>query len=220
MTVIPTPAQPLVKPKLRGVSHLLAALVAGPAAYWLSQHNLSSQMQHSIILYGVCLVMLFGVSALYHVPFWQPIARARLRKLDRSMIYVFIAGTYTPVCIQLGDAIWSGFLPSVWCAALGGIALTLLAPNLPRYIRAVPYVALGWAGFLLMPAVFKTLGTTCFWLLLGGGIPYTIGTWAYARRQPNPWPLVFGYHEIFHLMVIIAAALHYGAIYVGIHQTL
>jgi hemolysin III len=204
------------KPKLRGVSHLVGTLLAVPAAVALMGIATDERVRCGVIVYAICLVMLLGVSAFYHVPMWQPGPRARLRRVDRSMIYVFIAGTYTPLVLVLGDRIGSAVLPAVWLAALAGIVLTLVGSNLPRYVTATPYVVLGWGAVVIMPAVKEQFGMVCFWLIAAGGLAYTIGAIAYARRKPNPWPRVFGYHEIFHMLVLLGAAAHYLAIYVSV----
>jgi len=201
------------KPKLRGVSHLLGAICALPAAYLLTDIATDSGVRAGVIIYASCLVMLLSVSALYHIPMWAAAPRARLRRVDRSMIYIFIAGTYTPLVLILGDRIGSAVLPMVWIAASVGIVLTLVGSNLPRYVTATPYVVLGWGAVVIMPAVKAQLGMTCFWLISAGGLAYTVGAVIYARRKPNPWPRFFGYHEIFHVLVLIAAATHYLAIY-------
>ena len=144
------------KPKLRGVSHLFAAIAAIPLSVNLVLGITQTDVKGSVVMYAICLVLLFSVSAFYHIPFWKPDARSRLRRLDRSMIYVFIAGTYTPLCTVLGSHLWKGVLPLVWAAAIGGIILTLLNLGLPRYVRAAPYVVLGWGPWFLCPVCGNT----------------------------------------------------------------
>jgi len=200
------------KPKLRGVSHLISAVVAVPFVYSFMSGVSKDSLSTAIGVYGVCLVLLFAVSALYHVPMWSPDVRAKLRRLDRSMIYVFVAGTYTPMVASLEGHVSSWVLPAAWSAAGIGIAMTILFSNLPRYITAAPYVVLGWGAIVIMPAVMTQFGPVIFWQIAGGGVAYTFGAVVYAKRYPNPWPTVFGYHEIFHLLVIMAAASHFVAI--------
>ncbi|MEE2756572.1 MAG: hemolysin III family protein [Myxococcota bacterium] len=206
------------KPKGRGISHLLAAVLAIPAAIFLIRHAVTDDGSFAASIYGPCLISLFAVSAVYHVPMWRPQPRALLRRLDRSMIYIFIAGTYTPVCIGLGESIWAGLLPTVWAAAGVGIAFTLLGQNWPRYVTATPYVVLGWGAVMVLPALWTHYGPAVFWLMCAGGIPYTVGAMVYAKRWPNPYPRYFGYHEIFHFLVIVAAVLHYMVVYVVLTQ--
>jgi hemolysin III len=213
LDVATPPAAKPPKPKLRGVSHLIGAvvaLVASPSLYL----NASEEAQTlGLGIYGVCLISLFAISALYHIPMWQPAPRARLRRVDHSMIFVFVAGTYTPILMALGDRVSPVMMPAVWIAALVGISIALFFAGLPRYIRVAPYVVMGWGAAVLMPGLYTHLGQYPFWLVMGGGLAYSVGAIVYARRTPNPAPKVFGYHEIFHLLVLIAAACHYVAIW-------
>tara|TARA_B100001093_G_scaffold448181_1_gene453601 strand:- start:874 stop:1476 length:603 start_codon:yes stop_codon:yes gene_type:complete len=192
--------------------------MAIPAAVLLMRGALTEDGAFAASIYGSCLISLFAVSAVYHVPMWRPRPRALLRRVDRSMIYIFIAGTYTPICISLADSIWVGLLPTVWTAAGIGIAFTLLGQNWPRYVTATPYVVLGWGAVMVLPALWAQYGAAVFWLMCAGGIPYTVGAIIYAKRWPNPYPRYFGYHEIFHFLVIVAAVLHYLVVYFVLTQ--
>ncbi len=207
-----TPEKP-PKPRLRGVFHLVGAvcaLVAGPFLYV----NASPEtLAVGIVVYGVCLVLLLGISALYHTPMWTPAVRARLRRLDRSMIYLFMAGTYTPILLELGDRVSPLMLPAIWLASLAGIAMVLFFTGLPRYVTVTPYLVMGWGGLVIMTPLLEHLGALPFGLVVGGGVVYSVGAVIYARRSPNPAPTVFGYHEIFHVLVLVAAACHYVAIW-------
>jgi hemolysin III len=144
---------------------------------------------------------------------WTPKVRTNLRRLDRSMIYVFVAGTYTPLVVKLGPALWPYTLQTVWAAALTGVAVAVFVTGAPRWVTALPYVVLGWGAVMLLPAVYSNLGANPFWFFAIGGLLYTLGAVSYAFKRPDPFPTVYGYHEIFHLLVIIAAALHYAAIF-------
>ena len=170
-------------------------------------------------LYALCALTLFTASATHHLNRWSGRAHSVAHHLDHAGIFLIIAGTYTPLVLILGDGINAAVLPMVWVAASAGILLTLIGSNLPRYVTATPYVVLGWGAVVIMPAVKTQLGMTCFWLISAGGLAYTIGAIAYARRKPNPWPRIFGYHEIFHVLVLMAAATHYLAIYQALSQT-
>jgi len=188
----------------------VCALVAAPFLYV----NASEETRAvGVVIYGVCLVLLLSVSALYHTPMWRPAIRARLRRLDHSMIYVFVAGTYTPILLELGDRVTPVMLPAVWIAAGVGIGMALFFSWLPRYVRVAPYVVMGWGAAVILPSLLEHLGHFPFWLVVGGGLVYTVGALVYARRSPNPAPTVFGYPEIFHVMVLVAAACHYVAIW-------
>jgi hemolysin III len=136
-----------------------------------------------------------------------------MRRLDHSMIFVFIAGSFTPVTLLAMTApLRTIVFVSVWVGALAGVALALLWLDAPRWATAAPYLALGWVGFATVPQMLDHVGVTAFALLLFGGVLYTAGAVIYARRRPDPRPEVFGYHEIFHALVIAAAAVQYLAI--------
>jgi hemolysin III len=201
------------KPRGRGISHLFGAVLALCATPLLHGHTHDPEVANAVALYGVCLILLFAISSFYHVPMWTPAVRARLRRLDRSMIYVFVAGTYTPILVLLGDRIspWTG--PIVWSAGLIGIVLVLFFTGLPRYVTVPPYLVMGWGAVAIVPEILTHFGPVPFTLILVGGLAYSIGAIIYARRSPNPAPRTFGYHEIFHLLVLVAATCHYAAIW-------
>lgn len=200
------------KPKLRGVSHLFAAIAALPASFFLVSAAAAESSLLPIYTYASVLFFLFGISAFYHVPHWSVGKRAVLRRLDRSMIYLFIAGTYTPMLAKLEGAVWAHTNTLVWVAALMGVLFTVVFTNMPRWVRTLPYIGLGWGAVTLLPALYTQLGSTIMWLIVSGGLLFTIGGIIYAQKRPNPWPAVFGYHEIFHLLVIAAVGLHYYAV--------
>jgi hemolysin III len=200
------------KPKLRGVSHLLAAIAAVPVAFSLIESAADEPTLLPTYIYACVLFLLFGISAVYHVPNWSQSRRAFLRRLDRSMIYLFIAGTYTPMLAKLEGSVWVHTNTLVWVAALTGVLFTIVFTNLPRWARTLPYIGLGWGAVILLPALYTQLGSTAMWLIVSGGLLFTIGGVIYARKRPNPWPNTFGYHEIFHLLVIGAVILHYYAV--------
>ncbi len=201
------------KPKLRGVFHLFGAVVALVATPILYASASLEAVNTGLGVYGICLVLLLGISALYHTPMWQPAMRARLRRLDRSMIYVFVAGTYTPILLVLGETVSPVMLPAVWLAASAGIVMVLFFSGLPRYVTVTPYLVMGWGGVAILPPLLEHLGVLVFGLVIGGGIVYSVGAIIYARRTPNPAPTVFGYHEIFHVLVLVAAGCHYAALW-------
>ena len=213
MQAAATGARP--KPRLRGVVHLLAVLPAAVAATVLYS-NTPEKTQTAVIVYGAALICLFGVSGIYHTPHWEPKTRAYLRRLDLSMIYLFIAGTYTPFCVQLGGSSLTVLLPLVWSGAVLGILKSLFWVNAPRYITAIPYVLLGWAVVPAVDDFYNILGAKMLVLLGAGGLMYTLGAVIYARKSPDPAPFTFGYHEIFHALVLAAAVCHYAAIWISI----
>ncbi len=205
----PPPDAPRTKPLLRGVSHEIAAgvAIAGLVALVLLAPGPRARMAGAI--YGGSLVVLFGVSALYHRPTWGPRARLWMRRLDHSAIFVLIAGTYTPLCLLLGDERSRKLLGVVWVGAGLGILRAMLWPRAPRALSTSLYLLLGWAAVPLMPALIQKLGMGPFLLLAAGGLLYTVGAVIYAARRPDPFPRVFGYHEVFHALVVAAAGLHF-----------
>ncbi len=196
------------KPLLRGVSHEIAAGVA--LAAWISLALLapSSRGRSAANVYGASVFALFAVSALYHRPTWSPRPRSWLRRIDHSAIFLLIAGTYTPFCLVLGGTRGEALLAAVWGGAALGILQSVLWVRAPKPLVAAIYVLLGWAVLPLLPALAATLGPGAVALLGAGGITYSLGAVVYAVRRPDPFPRVFGYHEIFHALVIVAAGLH------------
>ena len=165
-------------------------------------------------IYAGSVTALFGTSALYHRVTWStPSARRWMRRLDHSMIFLLIAGTYTPFALlALDGALATVILVVVWAGALGGIVLKLVWIDAPKRLVALLYVMLGWVAVAAFPQLLDELGVTSTALVAGGGILYTVGAVVYALGRPDPAPTVFGYHEIFHALVIAAAALQYAVI--------
>ncbi|MCA1840965.1 MAG: hemolysin III family protein [Actinomycetota bacterium] len=204
------------KPTMRGLLHEIAffvSLMTGPILVIVSRT--SDRLGTGI--YSVALSAMFGVSALYHRPDWRPSVRNWLRKLDHSMILVLIAGTFTPIALALHhNGLARVGLSIVWLVALAGTLAQMLPLSIPKPLVVIPYLALGWFGALLFPSALRDFGVGSPLLLLIGGVLYTVGAIAYARRSPNPKPGIFGYHEVFHAFVIAAAASHYAAIAVAV----
>jgi hemolysin III len=206
------PAGP-VKPKLRGVSHQYAFFVSLGCGVALILAASDGRARLAASIYAVAVSALLGTSALYHRVTWRPNARRWMRRLDHSMIFVLIAGTYTPVALlALKGSLASTILIVLWTGALGGVIFKLLWIDAPKWLFAAVYVALG----LVTAAVFGELPAAIGWLgvagLAIGGLLYVLGAIVYASGRPNPWPRVFGYHEIFHALVIVAAGLQYAVI--------
>jgi hemolysin III len=203
----------VVKPRLRGVSHQYAfyvALAAGAALVVLAR---GGEARVAALVYAFSLAAMFGASALYHRIDWSPRPRAWLRRLDHSMIFVLVAGTYTPFALLvLAPVLGWPVLGVVWGGALAGVVISLVWIDAPRWLTAVLYVALGWASVVTMPQLWDRAGAMAVALLATGGLLYTAGAVVYARRRPDPVPRVFGYHEVFHVLVIAAAAVHFAAV--------
>lgn len=166
-------------------------------------------------VYSVTILGLFGVSALYHRHTWRTArSRAIMRRLDHSMIFLFIAGTYTPVAALAMDAVTARWvLAVVWGGALLGVVLKTVWPHAPSWLAVPIYVALGWVAVFVFPELLVNGGVTAFVLLIAGGVLYTVGAVFYATKWPNPWPRTFGYHEFFHAATVLAAMCHLVAIW-------
>jgi hemolysin III len=200
-----------VKPKLRGVLHEIAfyvSLITGPLLILVARAG----NQVATAIYSLAMTALFGVSALYHRPTWPPNIRRWLGRIDHTMIMVFTAATFTPIAVAIGSSWAQMVLWIAWGGALLVILLQFLPLTPPKPVVVIPYLALGWLGITLFPASWSRIGVATPVLLLLGGLAYTIGAIAYARRSPNPRPAIFGYHEVFHALVVAAAYLHYGAV--------
>jgi len=196
------------KPLLRGVSHEVAAGLALAAWIVLAVAAPSARGRLAANVYGASLFALFAVSALYHRPSWPARARLVMRRLDHSAIFLLIAGTYTPFCLLLPAATGEPLLAIVWGGAAAGILQSVFWVRAPKPLIAVLYVLLGWVVLPVLPALLGALGWGAIALLGGGGAAYTVGAVVYATRRPDPFPRVFGYHEVFHALVIAAAACH------------
>lgn len=198
-----------VKPLLRGVSHEIAFFVALGAAAWLVTAASTPRARLATAIYGISLAALFGISALYHRPMWAPAPRARMRRLDHAAIFLLVAGTYTPICVlALGDQ-GPAILVAVWVGAVLGIFQAVFWIRAPRWFTALLYVALGWIVIAALPALVAAIGYGGLAWLVGGGGLYTLGAVIYATKRPDPFPRVFGYHEVFHALVIAAAVSHF-----------
>jgi hemolysin III len=205
---------PAVKPRLRGVSHQWAFFVALAAGAGLVAAAPTGRARLATAVYAASVAGLFGASALYHRVTWTSAgARRWMRRLDHSMIFVLIAGTYTPFALLvLHGTLAHVILAVVWGGALLGVVLKLAWIDAPKWLIAATYVALGWVAVAAFPQLVSELGVVAVLLVAAGGLLYTAGAVVYALRRPDPVPTVFGYHEVFHALVILAAALQYGVI--------
>jgi hemolysin III len=200
-----------VKPLLRGWSHAIAALVAvaGLGALVVITRNDTGKLV-SMLIYGVGLVLLFGVSGTYHVFNWPPRVKDWLRRADHATIFVFIAATYTPLAYNVLDGWWRiGVLSAIWICAVAGVAGAAPFLRIPRRLLASLYLAMGWVAVVALVPLTAALGWAAAALIALGGLQYSLGAAAYAFKRPNLWPRVFGYHELFHLAVITASVTFY-----------
>jgi hemolysin III len=203
-----------VKPRLRGVSHEYAffvSLVLGAGLIVLAK---GFEARLAVAVYALSLSALFGVSALYHRVDWKrPAARRWMRRLDHTMIFFLIAGTVTPFALLvLEPPLSTALLIAVWAGALAGTVVELVWTGSPKWASAAVYIAVGLIGAIGFPAIVAEAGIVAGLLIAGGGALYVCGAIIYAAQRPDPSPAVFGYHEIFHVLVIAAAAAHFAAI--------
>ena len=199
-------------PILRGVSHFWAFWCALAATIPLVALAPSGAARGAALVYGAGMCVLFAGSAAYHRFKCGPRLRRLLCRIDHSAIFVFIAASYTPVALLVldGPTGWTLFA-AAWAGALAGVTLSLVWIGAPRVLFAATYVALGWLALMAMPELISRLPVTPLILMGAGGLLYTVGAVVYALRRPDPWPDVFGFHEVFHALVIAAAALHFVA---------
>jgi hemolysin III len=205
---------PVLKPRLRGVLHQWACAVSLLAALGIVLGAGSLRARLAVAVYGLSVVALFGTSALYHRVNWRTVrARRWMRRLDHTMIFVLIAGSYTPFALLvLHGTLGMVILVAVWSLALLGALFKLVWIDAPGWLVAAMYVATGWIAVIATPELASRLGIVAVAALALGGVLYSAGAVIYACKRPDPVPAVFGYHEVFHLLVIVAAALQYAVI--------
>jgi hemolysin III len=201
------------RPRLRGVFHEWAFFASLGAAGLLLVLAGSAREAVASAVYVAALAAMFGASALYHRVMWSPSVRAWMRRLDHSTIFLFIAGTYTPFALLAveGTLGWV-VLTVVWVGAAAGMLLSLAWIGAPKWLAATVYLTLGWIGVLAAPQLFSGAGVAAATLVAVGGVLYTVGAIAYATKRPNRWPQTFGYHELFHVLVVAAAAAQFVAV--------
>jgi len=209
-----------LKPRLRGWLHAYAAVISiasGATLIAVAAALRGGSAGATTSIYGATVTLLFGTSALYHRIPWSPPRQRLMKRLDHSMIFVFIAGTYTPLAaltLPKGSAI--AVLVTVWTGALFGVVMQTTWSSAPRWLSAPLYVALGWVAVFVMPELLHNAGVGAFTLIVAGGVVYTLGAIVYARKKPNPFPGIFGFHEVFHLCTLVAAICHYVAIWLAV----
>lgn len=204
----------MTKPLLRGWSHVVASVaVAVLGVLLVVLADAPPGGRALLVVYAAGTLAMFGVSALYHRVAWQPRAHAVMKRLDHSMIFLAIAGAYTPVA-AIGLDGWQrpAVLATVWVGAAVGMLLEWLPFTTPRALFTAIYVVVGWSAALALPQLLDGLGGLGFGLVLGGGVAYTLGAVVYATKRPDPWPRVFGFHEVFHACTVVGAGCHLAAI--------
>jgi len=206
-------SRPEAKPKLRGMLHVGAALLAIPATVLLVIYARAGITTLLASIYGLALVLVLGTSGLFHTPNWSLAARRRMQRLDHSMIYVLIAGSYAPFAYHLETVPRSVVLSISIGGGLIGWIKVHTWPRAPRLVTSAIYVLIGWCMAPYFPELYARIGFESTCLLLIGGLFYTGGALIYWLRLPNPWPRTFGYHEVNHLLGLVGASCHYVAIW-------
>jgi hemolysin III len=193
-----------------GYTHLAGLILAAIGASVL----LLRAWRSTFGVYAACVVILYGASSAYHLVPAREAVLARLRKLDHGAIFLMIAGTCTPIFARAFDGpVRAAMLGTIWAAALVGIVLRVVWMGAPRALYTVIYVAMGWLVVVQGPRALAALPVSVVALVVSGGVTYTLGAIVYALKRPNPFPRVFGFHEIWHLFVLAGSALHYGAVF-------
>jgi hemolysin III len=219
MTMTAQAASPArARPRARGWIHLYSAVIAtvmSLALIPLAAAFVGPGAAFACSVYAVTLVGMFTVSATYHRHTWRSVrARTWMKRVDHSMIFLFIAGTYTPMtALALHPPTSTVVLTTVWVGAAGGVALKMFWPHAPTWVGVPFYLALGWVAVFVLPDLLASGGVAVLALLLAGGALYSLGAFCYATRRPNTWPTTFGYHEYFHACVSLAALCHCVAIW-------
>ena len=207
-------------PRLRGWLHAYAAVISiatGITLVAVAGALRGGRAGWPTAIYAVTVTLLFGTSALYHRLGWGPKAHALMKRLDHSMIFVFIAGTYTPIAVlTLPRMTAVAVLAIVWAGAFFGATLQTAWPTAPRWLAVPCYVALGWVAVFVFPDLLHNAGVAAFVLIATGGAIYTLGAVVYAIKRPNPSPRWFGFHEVFHSCTLVAAICHYVAIWLAV----
>ena len=207
-------AETLAKPFLRGRFHQEAFFFALGACLMLIFKATNSRSLVAAVVYSLSITNLLGTSALYHRVHWNDVRRRWMKRLDHSGIFISIAGTATPVCLlALPPGNGHKLLLIFWAAAAFGVFLSMFWVTAPKWVSVTLYVGMGWLAAPYISEMAASLGAASMMLLILGGVIYTIGGVVYATRRPDPYPRIFGYHEVFHLLVVIAAALQFLMIY-------
>ena len=202
-----------VKPLLRGWAHAVSFpvwVLVGVSLLLFAHASATGRILLAVYVVGTGAMFL--TSAMYHRGRWTPEVKLRMQKLDRTAIFLAIAGGYTPIAAAALDG-WQRWavLAAVWIGAGIGMALQWM-PTVHRALRGASYIVVSWVAVFTFPQLYRSLGATGFWLILAGGICYTLGAIALAARWPDPWPKVFGFHEVFHAFTVVAASLVFVAV--------
>jgi len=202
---------PKFRDPISGLTHLAAAVTAVLGLIGLLLAGQGDALREiSFLIYGTSLVLMFSASALYHLVHCGPRMTGILRKIDHSAIYLLIAGTYTPVCLTFFSGFWRwGLLSIIWGMALSGVALKIFFIRAPRWVTTGIYLGMGWFSVLAVNEMLRTMPSGVIIWLVAGGLFFTAGAVVYVLKRPNPRPGLFGFHEIWHLFVILGCLSHF-----------
>jgi hemolysin III len=207
------PATVTQKPRWRGVQHQWAAVFALGVGTTLVALAPTAIARIAVGIYAASLVLLLTVSAVYHRFQWTTGVRTWLRRADHASIFLLIGGTYTPIAmLAIGGDDGRSLMTVIWSGVAAGVLVSMLWPGAPKFISAAIAVAVGWTIVPYIDTLVRVLDATELWLIVVGGIAYTVGAVVYAVKRPNPWPRTFGYHEIFHALTLVGAGLHLAAV--------
>jgi hemolysin III len=207
-----------VKPRWRGRIHQAAFFVSLPAGVALIAMSRGVSARVGAVSFALSLAALFGTSALYHRGNWTPKVRTALQRADHAMIFVLIAGSYTPLTLLAMQPAWGiTFLAVIWTLAVVGVTLALSRFGALRRAGGFMYIGLGWSVIIALPIVVQSLDLVELMLMFAGGLLYTIGALGLSLRRPNPRPAIFGYHEVWHVMTVAAAACHFALVALLVH---
>lgn len=198
-----------------GLTHLAGAFLGAIGMIYLlnASRDQGPRVLSAMTIYGISMILLYLASSIYHLLHVSDSFRLTLRRVDHAMIPVFIAGTYTPFCmIALNDSLGYRVLASVWILSVGGLLKSLYWIHAPRWVPAVLYVAMGWLSMIMIMPLWSALTHLSFFCLLLGGLSYSVGAIIYAKKWPDPWPPIFGFHEIWHLFVLGGSIFHFAAV--------
>jgi len=208
------------KPKWRGVLHQWAAVYALGAGTALFAMAPTRNARIASAVYALSLALLLTISAVYHRFQWTPRVRTWLRRADHASIFLLIGGTYTPVAmLALAGGEGRTLMIVIWCGVALGVLVSMLWPGAPKFFSAAIAVAVGWTIVPYIGTIRRVLEPTELWLIVVGGIAYTLGAVVYAVKRPDPWPRSFGYHEVFHALTLVGAGLHLAAVFSIVRTT-
>lgn len=205
----------LFRDPVSGLTHLAGAVIGLIGLIFLIIFSWGNWTAVVVsVIYGLSLILMFSASASYHLVKAEPTIIRRLRKFDHSAIYILIAGSYTPICILKFTGFWSfGLLAIIWTMAVSGVIVKLFVIKAPRWVTAGIYLVMGWLSIMAVQEMIRALTPFSLWALVIGGLLYSVGAVIYILKKPDPIPDIFGFHEVWHIFVLLGAYAHFAAIF-------